>query len=190
MNLSTVFDIETRPDVVVEAAGQGELLGEHMFRYHLTEFDSAVEALYHRQAAVDREEVQRLLDVDVEPLASFEATVERSPHDSVREQVLDAHFANHYSRFVFSSNPMARAVSGTRTPFASGEFLQHVASLPDDYRMGTFPFTDGEIPYDRLRGHQEPDFRESRDGPANQRIYSDDESRDVREQLAGLGYLE
>lgn len=148
INLSSIFNISNLDTgVLLEAAGQGELLGEHIKRYHLTECRSAVESMYQSETSIDCETVADLLSVNIDPLQSFKDTVQNSPERSVEHQVLDAHFQNHYPRYVYASNQIARSQVGTRVPYAHGAFLEHVARLPLRYRMGTFPYTDGDIPY-------------------------------------------
>lgn len=146
INLSSVYNVPDSLDVMLEAAGQGEFLGEHVTRYQLRR-PSAVEGIYAGQATTPAEEVSDLMSVGVDPLESFKETVRRSDETTKRGKILDAHFSHHYSRFVYSSNPLARAQVGTRVPFANGDFLSHVAKLPTTYRMGTVPFTNGSIPY-------------------------------------------
>nr|WP_233264987.1 asparagine synthase-related protein [Halomarina oriensis] len=148
VNMSTTFSLpDDHPGVVLEAAAQGELLGEHLLRYHVADAESAARGHYERQEAVDPETVASLLTIDVDPMASFRESERASEEATMLERAMDIHFRNHYTRFVFSSNPLARRKVGTRTPFANGAFLEHVARLPTDYRTGSFPFTDGAIPY-------------------------------------------
>lgn len=65
--------------------------------------------------------------------------------------VMDAHFQNHYARFVYASNQVARSQVGTRVPFADGDFLNHVARMPPKFRLGTAPLSDGLILYGTSR---------------------------------------
>lgn len=148
VNMMAAFALpDERPGVVVEAAGQGELLGEHLLRYHYTECDSVAQALYHRQGATDAGTVRDLLRPDLDPLGSLRAAGERAAGDDHAARLRDAHLRNHYARFVFASNPIARSLVGLRTPFADGSFLRHVARLPLSLRMGSFPLTRGRVPY-------------------------------------------
>lgn len=148
VNLSAVYNLDgNAPGVVLEAAGQGELLGEHITRHQFTECEDAAEGLYHRQHAIPEDTLDDLIEADVDPRAPFERSARESDQRTMRRTMLDAHFQNHYARFVFASNPLARRKVGTRTPFANGAFLDHVAGLPMTYRMGTYPTTDGGVPY-------------------------------------------
>jgi asparagine synthase (glutamine-hydrolysing) len=148
INLSAVYNLdEESPNVVLEAAGQGEFLGEHITRYQFTECEDAAEGLYNRQHAIPEDTLDDLIDADVDPRAPFERSARESDERTMHRKMLDAHFQNHYMRFVFASNPMARSKVETRTPFSNGEFLEHVAGLPMTYRMGTYPTTDGGVPY-------------------------------------------
>lgn len=54
-------------------------------------------------------------------------------------------------------------------------------SIPED--------VDGSIVTERLSEKLEPSFRKSRDKQSGSKVYSDDESEEIREQLEGLGYL-
>ena len=159
INLSAVYNLdESAPGVVLEAAGQGEFLGEHITRYQFTECENAAEGLYHRQHAIPEDTLDDLIDADVDPREPFERSARKSDERTMKRTMLDAHFQNHYAHFVFASNPMARSQVGTRTPFSNGEFLDHVAGLPMTYRMGTYPTTEGGVPY----GASKPKLRLSR----------------------------
>lgn len=146
-NLSNAYHISEPPGVMLEACGQGEFLGEHIKRYHLTKPDSVTESQYESEALNDASTVALLLEADVEPMQTLEEEARRTTEDDFASRVLETHFNNHYSRFVFASNPMARKRSGTRIPFAHSKFLEHVAKLPREFRMGTYPFSKGKIPY-------------------------------------------
>lgn len=148
LNLTTVFNRTNRdPGVILEGAGQGELIGHHLRRYHLTNCSSVVDSMYQSEASLGEEAVRDLLQIDVDPLDSFRREAERSEEQSFKGIVLDAHFKNYYSRHTLASTHLVRSQVGTRVPFADGALLRHVAKLPLRYRMGTFPFTDGNIPY-------------------------------------------
>lgn len=134
------------PDVMLEACGQGELLGEMIWRPYVTETSSAVDAVYEAEAKVSAETVHSLMASDVDPLGTFEREVARSDESSVLGTVLDVHFRNHYSAGHFVSNMVTRCEADTRTPFADGEFLSHIARLPPEFRRGVLPGTDRSIP--------------------------------------------
>jgi asparagine synthase (glutamine-hydrolysing) len=152
LNLSTVFYLpDDHPGVVLEACGQGELLGEHLKRYHLEGVNSAAESMYRSESTVDEETVRAVMDDDVDPKETFRRSANQADGETRVERILDAHFSNHYSRFVFASNQMARSQVGTRLPYPDGAFLGHVARLPRRYRMGTVPFTGGAVPYGASR---------------------------------------
>jgi len=147
INLLSTYSLpDDHADILLEGAGQGELMGHHLRRYHFTGTDSPIESMYWSEAMVDRGTVSALLATDAEPLQSFVDIAEASdaPHEKT---ILDAHFANYYSRMTFASNPIARSQAGTRVPFADREFLEHVARLPLKHRMRTLPLTGGKIPY-------------------------------------------
>ncbi|MFD1598150.1 asparagine synthase-related protein [Halobellus rarus] len=139
-NLSATYNIDSLPPVMLEGM-QGELVGDHPFRYHL-ESDSAVEAQYASEAARTPETVRGLLTVDVDPLATFREEAARSPESTHRGTVLDAHFQNYYSRSTLMSDRVMRKRTGSRTPQVDGDYLEWCARLPQAYRKGTFPFTE------------------------------------------------
>lgn len=143
-NLSAVFNIEQRePNVLMEGI-VGELVGQHLSRYHLTKTSSLVESMYESEAAISAEIVEDILDVRVDPLGSLRKEARRIDEPSFEEEVVDAHFQNYYSRLAHASNPVPRSQAGTRIPYADGDFLSHAAKLPLSWRMGSLPFTDGE----------------------------------------------
>lgn len=147
VNLSSVYNIsEHDPDVVMEGM-EGALVGHHLCRHHFTEPATAVESMYHSEAATSADHVRDVLDVDVDPMTPFRAEARRSEGDSMSEVVVDAHFRNYYHRLAHASNNLPRSQVGTRVPYADGQFLDYVASLPLAYRMGSLPFSDGELVY-------------------------------------------
>jgi asparagine synthase (glutamine-hydrolysing) len=153
-NISAVFNVENDdPGVILEAAGQGELLGEHPLRYQVTDCESAVESMYLSEtpALGTPERVTDLLAFPVDPRASFEEVARNSDETAQSHVVLDAHFRNHYGRFVYASNHVARSRVGMRVPFADREFLNHVARMPPKFRLGTAPFSGGLILYGTSR---------------------------------------
>lgn len=150
VNISFVFDIPNElPTVLLEGAAQGELIGHHLRKYHLTVYESAVESMYHSEQITDIDTVRSLLsdDISVDPLESFRTAADRSAKRSPAQPIVDGHFANYYSRMVCANNPILHTQTGLRVPFAHREFLEHAAHLPIDYRMKTLPFTRGKIPY-------------------------------------------
>src|SRR5699024_10626412 len=96
---------------------------------------------------VDTSTASALLAADIDPLQSFIDTTDRSDARTKKKTILDAHFENYYSRMAFASDEIPRSQAGVRVPFAHREFLEYVARLPLQYRMGTIPFTNGKIPY-------------------------------------------
>lgn len=148
LNLLSIYALSSRPpDVLLEGAGQGELMGHHLRRDHLTDTDSAVESMYWSEAMIDHRDAAALLSEEVDPLQSFIDAAETSDEHTFKGTVLDAHFNNYYSRMTFASNEIPRSQTGTRVPFAHGDFLEYVARLPLKYRMRTLPFSGGKIPY-------------------------------------------
>ncbi|WP_160134790.1 asparagine synthase-related protein [Halococcus salsus] len=156
LNLSTIFNLDGEPaNVLLEASGQGELIGQHPRRYNFVEHDSAVEGLVRSEQMVDTDTVQSLLAIDADPLRTFKETVAESDETTQRGRMLDVHYTNYYSRMTLASNTVPRSQAGTRVPFVNKDFLEHTAALPQAYRMGTFPLTGGSIPYGMTRPKHE-----------------------------------
>lgn len=149
--LSTYALPEGHAGVLLEGSGQGELMGQHPRRSHFQRYGSAAEGLLRSEAMVEPEDVQTLLTVDVDPRETFERSIARSDERTRRGKMLDAHYANYYSRMAFASDAVARSQVGTRVPFVHGEFLEQTARLPMTYRMRTLPLTRGKIPYGVLQ---------------------------------------
>lgn len=148
ITLAATFNLDAdHPDLFFEGAGQGEFIGNHPYRYHLTNFDSAAESIYHSERKTTVEDAQRILDVDADPKRAFVDAEARSDEPTVERRAVDAHYESYYSRYTFASNKVMQSQGGTRVPFPHTEFLEHVSRLPLDYRMHTFPFTRGGIPY-------------------------------------------
>ena len=147
LNLTAVNNINRHdPDVLMEGI-VGELVGQHLSRYHLTELSSLVESMYHSEASLDIEQVAEFVEAPVDPLGSYRREARRIDEPSFEEAVIDAHFQNYYPRLAHASNPVARTQAGTRIPYADGEFLSRAASLPIGWRMGTLPFSAGKLIY-------------------------------------------
>jgi asparagine synthase (glutamine-hydrolysing) len=148
LNLLSVYALpESHAGVLLEGAGQGELMGHHLRRHHLTGTDSAIESLYWSESMLNRESVAALLDADIEPLQSLIDTADGSERPTKKGTILEAHFDNYYSRVTLASNAIPRSQAGTRVPFAHRDFLEYTARLPLKYRIRTIPFTGGKIPY-------------------------------------------
>lgn len=147
-NLFSVYELpEPEADVIFEGSGLGEFAGETPQRQYLTEFDSVVESMYESEAITDSDTVTNLLEPRVSPLRSFTQAAESSDEEIFEERVVDVYFTNHLPRKVFASDTIPQSRTGTRVPFAHGEFLDYAASLPLRYRMRSIPFTNGRIPY-------------------------------------------
>ena len=148
LNLSSTYNVPSeRADLLLEASGQGGLLGYDVWEPYIQRSDSPAEALYRSDHLTDRGTAQRLLDVDVDPMDSYRDEVARSTEDSDRNRILDSYYRNFYSRGDFASNRIARTQFGTRVPFAHGEFLDHITDMPSKYRARAVPFTGGKVPY-------------------------------------------
>jgi asparagine synthase (glutamine-hydrolysing) len=152
-NLAATYEMDTPPPVMLEGM-QGALLGDHLYRHHLTEFDSAVESQVASEASTTPEHVQQLLSPSIDPVASFAAEARRADESSVRETVLDVHFQNYYSRVFMPSNRVMREQTGTRVAQADGDYLEWCARLPTRYRKNALDVPggpDGGVPCEPTR---------------------------------------
>lgn len=152
LNLTSVFHIDSgesdeKPDIMLEGAGQGELIGNHLRHHHLRGADSVVDSLIHSEASNEVRTVCALLEDDINPLLTFKESAARSDRGSLETTVLDAHYQNYYARNTLASDQIARSQVNTRVAYLHDGLLSHVTDLPVEYRMGTVPFTDGKIPY-------------------------------------------
>jgi len=147
LNLTATFNIENQdPDVLMEGV-VGELVGQHLTRYHLTEVSSVVESMYRSEASLSVDDVTEMLDLQVDPLGSYRKEACRIDEPTFERAVVDGHFQNYYPRLAHASNPVPRSQVGTRVPYADGDFLSRAAELPLDWRMGTLPVSEDELIY-------------------------------------------
>ena len=156
LNLSAIYNLDSVPPVMMEGM-QGELVGDHPFRHHLTRFNSAVEAQYSTESGASVETVRELLTPKVDPKATFKEEAARSPESSHRKRVLDIHFQNYYSRNTLASDRLVRDRVDTRAPQVDGDYLEWCSKLPMAFRKGAFPLNvgDGGIPYGTSRAKLE-----------------------------------
>ena len=141
-------DLHAKVDVMMEAAPQGEFLGEEIWTSHL-DAPSAAAAFRSifdfRREPADR--VKSLLADPVEPDDSIREMVAESTKSSVPNRILDAWFRNFPSNGHFRGNKLVRSQVGMRIPFADGDFLDVAAGMPlGRFRRGTVPGTGGRIP--------------------------------------------
>ncbi|WP_416841502.1 asparagine synthase-related protein [Haloferax sp. DFSO52] len=146
LNLSSVFDIDQMPNVLMEAAGQGELLGEGMSRPAIELSGSPEAALYRAKHFTDVDDARRLLETDFDPMTSFREEVRKADQPDKYSSAMDCYFLNYYPRFTYASNPIPESQAGVRVPYANRKFLEAVARLPLSDRIGAIPFTNGSIP--------------------------------------------
>jgi asparagine synthase (glutamine-hydrolysing) len=146
LNISSTFHIPETPNVMLEGSGQGGLLGYDVWYTTLQQADTPEEALYRSDHLLPAEHVVDLLNYDVDPLDTYRREAERSPADDFTSTVLDAYYRNFYPRGDFASNQLAQSQVGTRVPFAHGDFLRHVTSMPPSERARAIPFTE-KVPY-------------------------------------------
>ena len=148
VNLSAVWNLPAdRPGVVIEACGQGGMMGDGIGRASIERSDSPERALYDAKHVVDVDEVRRLLETDFDPMDTYRREVARSDQADHYTTVMDVYFRNYFPRGDFASNPLARSQVGTRVPFAHSGWLERITKLPLRYRVKPVPLTGGKIPY-------------------------------------------
>jgi asparagine synthase (glutamine-hydrolysing) len=146
LGVAAVYALDSTPDVLLEACGQGELLGERIWRPHIELASSPVDSIRRTEAATDPETASAVLPSDVDPMDTFKRAVSLSDETGLVPTVMDAHMQNHYTSGHFTGNSVTRQFTDTRTQFADTDFLSHVARLPVEYHLGSLPFTDGTVP--------------------------------------------
>lgn len=124
----------TTPSPVMMEGMQGALLGDHLYRHHLSEYASAVESQLSSEASTDPDTVTTLLEVDVDPVESLVEEATRSPETTVRETVMDTHFQNYYGRYALAGNRIMRECGSSRVVHADGAYLEWCAQLPRSLR--------------------------------------------------------
>lgn len=138
--------LASTPDVMLEACGQGELLGERVWRPHIRRAASPADSIRRTEASTDPDVARALLSGRVDPTATFRRAVSRSDQSGLIPTVMDAHMQNHYTAGHFTGNAVTRRFADTRTQFADTAFLEHVARLPLTYHLGSLPLTGGRVP--------------------------------------------
>lgn len=147
-NLTASFSIPgDPPDVLLEASGQGGLLGYDVWQPYLDRTDDPATALFNSDSLVSVDTVRGLLTVDRDPLESYREEARRSSQNGLEDVVVDSYYRNFYPRGDFASNKLAQSRTGTRVPFANGEFLDFISKMPREFRTPSFPLSGGKIPY-------------------------------------------
>ncbi|SEO22811.1 asparagine synthase (glutamine-hydrolysing) [Halogranum amylolyticum] len=147
LNLTAVFNISDPTDILLEACGQGGMMGDGLSRAAVELSDSPEDALYRAKHQTSKELVNRILSGDVDLDRTYREEVAKSQQSGYVETVLDCYYRNYFPRGDFASNKLVRSRAGTRVPFAHGEFLRAVTKMPLDQRVGWVPATKGKIPF-------------------------------------------
>ncbi|MFC6793242.1 asparagine synthase-related protein [Halobaculum halobium] len=147
LNLTASFAVEDPGDVLLEACGQGGMMGDGIGRAAIELSSSPADALYRAKHKVDAETVETLLSGDADPMITYQQAVDGVDQDGYAETVLGAYYRNYFPRGDFASNKLVRARTGTRVPLAHGEFLDAVTKMPLKCRVGWVPGTRGAVPY-------------------------------------------
>jgi asparagine synthase (glutamine-hydrolysing) len=152
LNLTATFAIPDPPDLLVEACGQGVLMGGGIGRAAVELGRTPEDALYRAKHAAPAEEVESLLAVDREPGRTYREELARTDQDGYVATILGAYYRNYLPRGDFASNKLVRARTGTRVPFASRSLVDVAAKMPLDRRVGWVPGTRGKVPFGVARG--------------------------------------
>jgi len=147
LNLSAIFSLPERPDVMFEGSGQGGLLGNDVWQADLERGRTPAEALYRSQHYVDRSLSEEILRFDVDPMCTYEEETAASSVEDFDGSVLEAYRRNFYPYGEFASNAVGRSQAGTRVPFADGDFLRLVSRIPSERRTKAIPLTGGAVPF-------------------------------------------
>lgn len=152
LNLTSVFSMSEPADMLIEACGQGGMMGDGIGRASIELSDSREDALYRAKHQTDKETVSEILSGDVDLDRTYREEVGKSNQDGYAETVMDAYYRNYFPRGDFASNKLVRSRAGTRVPFAHGEFLRTVTKMPLEDRVKWIPGTGGKIPYGTAQG--------------------------------------
>jgi asparagine synthase (glutamine-hydrolysing) len=152
LNLTATFELPNPPDLLLEACGQGVLMGGGIGRAPLELGSSPGDALYRAKHAVPAGETESLLAVDRDPTRTYREAVARADQEGHVATVLEAYYRNYLPRGDFASNKLVRARTGTRVPFASRQLVDVAATMPLDRRVGWVPGTRGKVPFGVARG--------------------------------------
>lgn len=141
-----IHEVPEDVTVMFEGSAQGEFFGDTMNLYWLRN-KSPTGAIISLKKQLSTSDVRELLSYEVDPKQSVRELVQKSPQRESEYETLDALWkvnANYHMR----TNKLYRSQTGTRVPFADGEFLNHIAKMPlETYRQRAFPLTDGRLPY-------------------------------------------
>jgi asparagine synthase (glutamine-hydrolysing) len=146
LNLTSVFSMPEPTDLLLEACGQGGMMGDGIGRSSIELSDSREDALYRAKHQTSKGTVSDLLSGEVDLERTYEEEIAKSGQDGYAETVMDAYYRNYFPRGDFPSNKLVRTRAGTRVPFAHGEFLRTVTRMPLEQRVGWIPGTKGKIP--------------------------------------------
>ncbi|SFK70725.1 asparagine synthase (glutamine-hydrolysing) [Halogranum rubrum] len=147
LNLTATFNIPEPTDILLEACGQGGMMGDGLSRAAIELSDSPEDALYNAKHQTSKDLVNRILAGDVDLDQTYREEVGKSQQNGYVETVMDCYYRNYFPRGDFASNKLVRSRAGTRVPFAHGEFLRAVTKMPLDQRVGWVPATRGKIPF-------------------------------------------
>lgn len=152
-NLSPSYHVDEDVPVLLEGM-QGELVGDHLLRYHLDPARSVTETQLSSESSTTVETVEALLRPEVDPLGTLRDEAMRTTEPTHRGKVMDIHFQNYYARLGLASNRVMLDRGGCRVVQVDGDYLEWCARIPRYYRKGTFPFSHhvfqsdaGGIPY-------------------------------------------
>jgi len=139
-------DLHDEVDVVMEAAPQGELLGED-FTTHALQHSSPEAAVRGHMGIHPPDRVASLLNSSVDPERSLREAVAASDERHSAHRAIDTWLHEMPANGHFRSDDVYRSQVGMRLPFAAESFLETVAKMPSErFRRGAVPLTGGRVP--------------------------------------------
>jgi len=134
-------DLADVTDVVMEG---GTYLGEDVFSYYTRNDVPPARTLYEKRCLLSTEAVSSIVTESVQPRRSLREAVDETRGADPGNCSVDA-MRRLYACLHMRSTVPLRSQAGTRV-VSNGPFIDHVLNMPDRYRLGTVPFTDGDVP--------------------------------------------
>lgn len=139
-------ELRDEVDVVMEAAPQGELLGED-FTTDALRRSSPAEAVRGHMGIHPPDRVASLLTPSVDPERSLREALAESDERDPAHRAIDTWLHEMPANGHFRSDDLYRSQVGMRLPFTAESFLETVVKMPSErYRRGVVPLTGGRVP--------------------------------------------
>jgi asparagine synthase (glutamine-hydrolysing) len=134
-------DLADVTDIVMEG---GTYLGEDIYSYYTGNGVPPARTLYEKRHLLSADEVTSIVTGAVEPRRSLREVVDETRAADPGDCSVDA-MRRLYAYLHMRSTIPLRSQAGTRI-VSNGPFIDHVLAMPDRYRLGTVPSTDGDVP--------------------------------------------